>query len=406
MGIKMLNITERISVDYNFTNMYDDITSTTENVAQTIKNIDGACTAAEPVPLPDGLKYFLIVVLILMFLVCTVGNSLTLVALTYVRSYHGSEFTVLAGYSGLLLLQLSMFDFLYGLVGFPHFIHALFVEDFRDPFEDMDHGAKWCWTLAMFRNFFAEADFSTIGAIALLACRQKMCTICKNNDYSEHPKHDVMFQKNGVYTIIFWTWAMAAGSIVPDALGITGDYVWSNTIYGCDVVYSGHKSYGMIINILINVVIIVVSYLLVGKRLYEEMKEIENVFPDSKDDYIRHIKLLFLLSISYCFCVLPASLLCWGQFNIDCWFPTVKVKLIFTSCLNILYWFMFCINFVIYLLTYNRIRLAYERFFMDMGEKIWRRKYSIKSCMSDLTDPHTFVHKHFNTDKVREWDLD
>ena len=54
---------------------------------------------------------------------------------------------------------------------------------------------------------------SYLGAIALLACRQKMCTKCKNNDYSEHPKHDVMFQKNGVYTIIFWTWAMAAGEI-------------------------------------------------------------------------------------------------------------------------------------------------------------------------------------------------
>merc|ERR1712098_794537 len=177
-------MTEKISLDYNFTNMYDDINSTTtylkcgEIVAQTIKNIDGSCIADEPVPLPDGLKYFLIVVLILMFLVCTVGNSLTLVALTYVRSYHGSEFTVLAGYSGLLLLQLSMFDFLYGLVGFPHFIHALLVEDFEDPLKDIDHGAKWCWTLAMFRNFFAEADFSTIGAIALLACRQKMCTIC------------------------------------------------------------------------------------------------------------------------------------------------------------------------------------------------------------------------------------
>ena len=38
-----------------------------------------------------------------------------------------------------------------------------------------------------------------------------------------------------------------------------------------------------------------------------------------------------------------------------------------------------------------------------MEERIWKRKPSIKS---DVTDPHTFVHKQFDTNKVREWDLD
>ena len=35
------------------------------------------------------------------------------------------EFTVLAGNTSLLLLQLSAFDLLFGLFGFPHFIQAL-----------------------------------------------------------------------------------------------------------------------------------------------------------------------------------------------------------------------------------------------------------------------------------------
>ena len=53
------------------------------------KNItDGTCVPKEPVALPDGLKYFLLVVLIIMFIVCVLGNSLTLVALSYVRSYY------------------------------------------------------------------------------------------------------------------------------------------------------------------------------------------------------------------------------------------------------------------------------------------------------------------------------
>ena len=94
----------------------------------------------------------------------------------------------------------------------------------------------------------------------------------------------------------------------------------------------------MIINILLNVVVIISSYLLVGKKLYKEMKEIEKVFPDFKVDYIRHLKLLLLLAVCYCICVLPASSFCWGQFNIDWWFPTLDAKLIFTSILNIVYW--------------------------------------------------------------------
>jgi len=96
-----------------------------------IQDLGTSCLAKDPVPLPDGLKYFLLVVLIIMFLVCIVGNSLTLVALSYVRIYYQRQFHVLRGYHALLLLQLSAFDLLYGLFGFPHFIQALLA--FREP---------------------------------------------------------------------------------------------------------------------------------------------------------------------------------------------------------------------------------------------------------------------------------
>jgi len=46
----------------------------------------------------------------------------------------GREFTVLAGNTALLFLQLSAFDLLYGLFGFPHFIQAL-LGDLKNPFE-------------------------------------------------------------------------------------------------------------------------------------------------------------------------------------------------------------------------------------------------------------------------------
>ena len=35
--------------------------------------------------------------------------------------------------------------------------------DGENPFQDFDFGQEWCWALAMLRNFFAEADFASIG---------------------------------------------------------------------------------------------------------------------------------------------------------------------------------------------------------------------------------------------------
>ena len=54
------------------------------------------------------------------------------------------------------------------------------------------------------------------------------------------------------------TWLASIASILPDAMGYTGNYVWSNTFYGCDVVYCGYKSYGMMVNIFGNVLLITI----------------------------------------------------------------------------------------------------------------------------------------------------
>ena len=71
------------------------------------------------------IRIFLIFALSVMLIVCVLGNSLILVALPYVRDKYKAQFSALQSATFLLLLHLSFADILYGVLGYPHFIHSL-----------------------------------------------------------------------------------------------------------------------------------------------------------------------------------------------------------------------------------------------------------------------------------------
>ena len=126
-------------------------------------------------------------------------------------------------------------------------------------------------------------------------------------------------------------------------------------------------------------------------------------------NYNKHIRMIFTLAISYTgdilifpiirsltinislVCVLPASFLCWGFFSIDSWFNKDKPseKQIFLSCINLLYWSLYCINFILYLCSYNRIRDAYRRFLEDTKIFICSSK---SSGLSPTTPSNSLLH--------------
>ena len=72
-------------------------------------------------------RAFQLFALTVMLIVCVLGNSLTLVALPYVRDKYKEQFRNFQSAAFLLLLHLSFADLLYGVLGFPHFIHGLVV---------------------------------------------------------------------------------------------------------------------------------------------------------------------------------------------------------------------------------------------------------------------------------------
>ena len=197
----------------------------------------------------------------------------------------------------------------------------------------------------MLRNWAAETDFATMGAIALLACRQMVCKECEQSrDHSNHQDHDWVFRRWGIIGVFLLIWILSLVSILPDCFGWTGGYKWTNTTYGCDNVYSerGERSYGMIVNIVTNILIIFISYYIVAAKLLKERRQNE---PTSKSSQktTQHIQMLLRLAITYTICVIPASFLCWGIFDTE-WFPRDNklYKQVTNAALNCLYWSMYC----------------------------------------------------------------
>jgi len=198
------------------------------------------------------------------------------VALPYVRNKYKAQFSALQSATFLLLLHLSFADILYGVLGYPHFIHSLVVGG-ENPFQ-FPGGDNLCWTLAMLRNWAAEADFTTMGAIAFMACRQMVCKKCEEKkDFSNHQEHDGMYSRRGVMVVIILVWVWSLAFILPDCLRLTGGYRWSNTTYGCDNVYYevGEKSYAIVINTYITILVIFISYSIVALKLRKRRRQEE-----------------------------------------------------------------------------------------------------------------------------------
>jgi len=112
--------------------------------------------------------------------------------------------------------------------------------------------------------------------------------------------------------------------------------------------------------------------------------------------------------MSYCVCVLPASVVSWGQFDLDGVFPSLNWQLITTSIFNIIYWCMFSINFIIYLICFNTgIKKAYGKFFEDMKQKVFVRNNPSPTDVLSLSiiDSNSVVHTHYKTELAQEWSL-
>ena len=190
----------------------------------------------------------------------------------------------------------------------------------------------------MLRNWVAEVDFTTMGAIAFLACTQMFCKKCQEMTEPNHQEHEI--SKKGVAGIIILVWIWSLLFILPDCLQLTGGYKWSNTSYGCDNVYfdEGERSYGLIANCYFIILVIITSYSIVAWKLRNGRLQ--------NDSTTQHIQMLLRLAITYTICTLPASLLSWRVFDTESLFTYLDLPKLSNKILELsfscLYWSMYC----------------------------------------------------------------
>ena len=105
------------------------------------------------------------------------GNLLTLVGLSYIRTKYRQEFSILRLNSITLILHLSLCDLLYALLGFPHFIHSHL-------YKTNIYSVEVCFYLGMFRNLVAYTDFNNLALISCCLARQFLCRyiLCQKLD--------------------------------------------------------------------------------------------------------------------------------------------------------------------------------------------------------------------------------
>jgi len=279
---------------------------------------------------------------------------LTLVALPYIRYKYGAQFSILKLNSVILLLHLSLCDLLYGIIGFPHLIHTyLYMTNVYS--DDV------CYLLGMVRNLIAYTDFTNIAVISCCVARQTLCKLC-DGSIVNHDKHDKIFGGRRIYLVCIGTWVVSLLVLLPDIRGETGCYAWSNDAYGCYNINDTNEcsNIGPFFNLIINFCTVVCFYSVITFKMLRYRFKSNN--SEVYDENMKSISMtMLILTIAYLAFLLPVLIFetCSpaGSF-----FPSKKKRMIIASW----YWWLYGVNFLIYLVSSQRIRDAYKKFLQDV----------------------------------------
>jgi len=287
------------------------------------------------------------------------GNTLTLVAIPYVKTTYGSEFSILTLNSIILILHLSLCDLLYSVFGLSHLIHAYF-------YKTNIYSPGVCYLLGMLRNLIAYTDFNTIAVISCCVARQTLCRECSGNNNFQHDHHDRIFGGRRIYLVCLATWLVSAGILFPDIIGWTGTFGWTGSAYACDNItnYETCENIGPFTNHIINFCTVIIFYAYVIIKIM--LMRARQPFKEKDDEAFKSISLtMLLLTVVYLAFLIPIATFetCSPASDL---FNTTHQRAIIANW----YWWIYALNFFVYLLTSRRIRAAYIRFCRDAFRKL------------------------------------
>jgi len=153
--------------------------------------------------------------------------------------------------------------------------------------------------------------------------------------------------------------------LLPDIMGVTGEFLWTGSAYGCDNdhITSRCSNIGPFFNHVINLCAVIAFYSLILLQMLTSRRR-NNSDRSTYDKNLRSISTtLILLSGAYIAFLLPiAAFESCGPWGTTDNYQSRNVRAGIASW----YWWIYGVNFIIYLLTSPRIRQAYYRFLSDI----------------------------------------
>ena len=266
------------------------------------------------------------------------GNLLTLVSVPWAARNHPDRFPHLCSLPTLLLLHLSLCDLLYLLLGLPMSITSSVLSS-----------NVFCDVATVVRNMVAVADFYTMAAIALT----RSIGILQSLGFKE------IFYKGKLSScwalVVIWVLSFLNNSF----------FIWSVL----DIDMFGYDISEMVIGVILPCFTTFISYLSTG--LYLRYHLVHHKEPTNHQSTIKQTKLqvhLFMLTIAYLIFMIPMIV-------VDTGFVTEeRVSRILYS----VYWWMFSVNFIIYLIFIKDFQTIYSMFLRNAGEYVTQCFYKDK----------------------------
>eukprot|EP00090_Calanus_glacialis_P001278 TRINITY_DN10896_c0_g1_i1.p1 TRINITY_DN10896_c0_g1~~TRINITY_DN10896_c0_g1_i1.p1 ORF type:complete len:373 (-),score=30.35 TRINITY_DN10896_c0_g1_i1:134-1252(-) len=310
----------------------------------------------------NSIKIPAIINIVIIIIIGGLGNLLTIISIVHARLRYTARFPTLWNSTTILMLHLSLCDFLYCTLGLPVFI-SVYYNGF------LPHSEIFCRHSSMVRNWIAYADFLTMAAIAVT----RSLGYILNHYNLEHISKIIFSPKlTSCACIVIWLLAFLILSPITFSLTI-GKYYFGTFGYDvkhgkCEVLrcetsegfYPGAFIFGIaffvpFLFLLVSHIVIITVLELEKRRTGRQILAAQSQVPTGQIQVT-----LLVLSLAYFLFALPVLLI-----------ENTKGR----TELNSLsayswYWWMYAINFILYLITLKDFRTIYCLFFNDVCELI------------------------------------
>jgi len=287
--------------------------------------------------------------IVIIILIGTFGNLLTLLALPYARYYYRRRFSHLSSSTTILLLHLALCDLCYLVLG-------LSVQAWIFNNGHLNASELFCSWNAWVRNMLCCADFFTIGVIAFTRTVNIVCS------QAGLVRLNLMFSPSVACISCLLIWILAFLILSPTLFGVEGfgSFGYDPQQGKCEI-KGGTEVIIFTLTTTVSCLVITGSYIILSLYINIQAKNtLASASRKSRNTSIN--RTLLTLSLAFILFTSPSLPLDFGF--LDSYLEGDKSALA-SLCFSSWYWWIYAINFLVYSATTQDFRIMYRLFMAD-----------------------------------------